>query len=436
MSGYIKIAVLVLLSTYASNHAQDLERIELLKRAICLSPEQITTLKNLATTPTIHFVYAMKQEAEQWPLYNNYPKLKQVLPRVILCTLPTSVQYMHKLSKLLGIDLSVKRDDQLSTSFAGNKRRKAELIFADILAHAHYCDTIITFGCVGSNLTVVIAACAQELGLKCIIMLKPEPNSALVRRNLLLMQHYGAQLQYYPHEEKRAQAAFELFKDYKRKHGAFPYVVPTGGALPLGVIGYVNAAFELKEQIAAKVVKRPDYIYVATGGTFSAGVSCGTVAGLVLGLKAAGLNSKVIAVCAQPEDRHKYFEALKKMIHEANMLLHTADASFPLVTVTTDDVDIVCDCSGTKYGLFTQAGMEAVQLFKTEGITLDGTYTGKAAAALLRDARAGNLKGKRVLFWNTFCGHDFSHILKQQNYKKLPTALHTYFEGATQQLDA
>src|SRR5579871_2192050 len=434
MSRCIKILLSILFISIKTQ-AQDLERIELLKRAICLSSEQIAELKKLITTPTTHSVYAMKKEAEQWPLYNNYPKLKKTVPRVILCTTPTSVQYLPKLSTLLGIEVSIKRDDQLSPSFAGNKRRKAELIFADILAHADYCDTIITFGCVGSNLTVVIAACAQELGLKCIIMLKSEPNSALVRRNLLLMQHYGAELHYYPNEEKRAHAAFELFKQFKIKHGSFPYVVPTGGALPLGVLGYVNAAFELQEQIVKKELKRPDYIYVATGGTFSAGVSCGTVAGLVLGLKAARLNIKVVAVCAQPEDHANYFAALKKMIQEANIVLHKADASFPLVTVTTDDVAIIHDSAGTKYGLFTSSGMEAVRLLKMEGITLDGTYTGKACAVLLRDARAGKLKGKRVLFWNTFCGHDFTHILNQQSYKKLPAGLHTYFEGSTQPLD-
>ncbi|HSW73568.1 MAG TPA: pyridoxal-phosphate dependent enzyme, partial [Candidatus Limnocylindria bacterium] len=303
--------------------------------------------------------------------------------------------------------------------------------------HGRPYDTVVTFGCVGSNHAVATAAWAQKLGLHCILMLKPQPSSKTVRRNLLLMQHYGAQIHYYPNEEKRTQAMLELFQRYYQEHGVFPYVLPTGAALPLSCVGYVNAAFELKEQIEQGLLPQPDVIYLPVGGTFSAGVSCCTTAGLVVGLAAAGLPTKVVAVATQPENPAAYKKAIIAMMHEVNTLLHTADKNFPLLDHPEQQLDIVYDCAGKSYGLFTQAGKDAIQLLQqADGIMLDGTYSGKAFAALIRDARAGKLQEKKVLFWNTFCGSDFTPQVDYDDYKKLPAGLHVYFEKPTQPLDS
>ncbi len=39
---------------------------------------------------------------------------------------------------------------------------------------------------------------------------------------------------------------------------------------------------------------------------------------------------------------------------------------------------------------------------RTEGLALETTYTGKALAALIDDARSGRLEGQQVAFWNTY----------------------------------
>ena len=75
---------------------------------------------------------------------------------------------------------------------------------------------------------------------------------------------------------------------HKLVTGKFPMTIPLGGSSPLGTIGYINAAFELKEQIMRGEIPEPDFIYVAAG-------TCGTAAGLIIGLKAAQLKTKVIA---------------------------------------------------------------------------------------------------------------------------------------------
>ena len=72
---------------------------------------------------------------------------------------------------------------------------------------------------------------------------------------------------------------------------------------------------------------------------------------------------------------------------------------------------------------------------KQKGIKLDGTYTGKALAAVRRDARSGRLRDKTVLFWNTFNSRDFSDEISGLDYHELPRPFHRYFEQEVQPLD-
>ena len=71
---------------------------------------------------------------------------------------------------------------------------------------------------------------------------------------------------------------------------------------------------------------------------------------------------------------------------------------------------------------------------QTEDIELDGTYTGKALAALLADAESGMLADRVVLFWNTLSSRDFSEIIADIDYRQLPPAFHRYFEEDVQPL--
>jgi D-cysteine desulfhydrase len=56
---------------------------------------------------------------------------------------------------------------------------------------------------------------------------------------------------------------------------------------------------------------------------------------------------------------------------------------------------------GDGYAVATPEAREALALAEADNLHLETTYTGKALAALIADARAGRLAGKTVLFWNT-----------------------------------
>lgn len=357
-------------------------------------------------------------------LFKQFPQLQQTIPHSELGDLPTPIMKLEHFGNEIGCntifikrdDLTGKRVDQNNRLYGGNKVRKLEFLLADAIKKN--AQTIITYGCTGSNHALATAVYAHELGLKSILLLKNQPNSYVVRHNLLLDTYYGAQLQLFADNAIRNAAADEMLK---ADHTA--YLIPTGGSNPIGAIGFVNAAFELAHQIASHEIAEPDLIYVATG-------SCGTTAGLLLGLKAANIQTKVVGVCVEPEIKENMFLLrIKELFEKTNELLHARDASFPLLSFPEDDLILNKKFCGPEYGLPTPETVKAIVVFgQTEHINLECTYSAKVAAAIMDDAAAGKLQDKTVLFWNTYCGIDFSHLFKADDYKKLPPAFHRYFE--------
>jgi len=365
------------------------------------------------------------------PLFENYQLLARNLPYVSLGEFPTPVQKLDQLGKQLGLDnLFVKRDDLSGKVYGGNKVRKAEFILGEAI-HAG-AKEVLTFGSAGSNHALATAIYARQLGLNSISMLVPQPNANYVRRNLLMSYHSGAELHLYsPNRFIKATATPTVFYQLLRhrlKTRQWPRVIAMGGSSPLGAVGYVNAAFELKGQILRGEIPEPDYIYMASG-------SMGTAAGLILGLRTMKNKTKVVAVRVN-SDRFVNVKGLIKLIYKTNAMLSSLDPSFPRLDFSEHDVDIRHNFFGKQYALFTKEGMEAVALMEQYGkIKLEGTYTGKAFAALVDDAKKSSLRAKVLLFWNTYNSLDFSDDIAAIDYHQLPRCFHRYFEEEVQQLE-
>jgi 1-aminocyclopropane-1-carboxylate deaminase/D-cysteine desulfhydrase-like pyridoxal-dependent ACC family enzyme len=368
------------------------------------------------------------------PLFEQYPLLREKLAYVPLGEFPTPVQKLERLGAELGISqLHIKRDDMSGKLYGGNKPRKLEFILGSALRSK--AKEVITFGGAGSNHALATAMYARQLGLKSISMLIPQPNAWYVRRNLLMSHYCGAELHLCGAGLESAMnmplvyaaTVYQLLR-HRLKKGRLPYFIPPGGSCPLGAVGFVNAALELRGQIANGEMQEPEYIYVAAG-------SMGTAAGLTLGLRAAGLGGRVVPVAVGSE-KVTNTRGMTALISKTNSLLHSLDASFPKLEFSEADIGIRHDCASQRYALFTDEGMEAVALMKEcEGIKLDGTYTGKAVAALRHDAKNGSLRGKTVLFWNTLNSRDFSADISGLDYHDLPRPFHRYFEEEVQPLD-
>ncbi|MCA9611082.1 MAG: pyridoxal-phosphate dependent enzyme [Myxococcales bacterium] len=305
------------------------------------------------------------------------------LPRVELGGLPTRVTAHPALAARLGLrSLHVKRDDEAGRPFGGSKARKLERLLGEARARGHR--AVLTFGGAGSNHALATAIHARRLGLRAHLVLLPEPPGPGVRAHLLAAADVGAIL----HAGRRAHRDDPSLAVRDFALGEDPYVIAPGGTSPLGNVGYVDAGFELAAQVADGTLPAPDVIFVAAGTT-------GTAAGLWIGLNAAGLRSRLVAVRASGRGTATRRRVAAE-VEATQAVLQSSNPGFP-VTPLDDRFELEHGFVGAGYAHPTPRGHAARALVGGE-LPLDETYTEKAFAALV--ARAP--RGAAVLFWDTF----------------------------------
>ena len=320
-------------------------------------------------------------------LVSPFAASAQVRPpaRLDLGGLPTPVSAHPRLARRLGLgSLHVKRDDRAGAIFGGSKARKLERLLA--AARSEGAHAVLTFGGAGSNHALATAVHARRVGLQAHLILLPEPPGAHVRSHLLAALNAGARL----HAGTRADRDDPALAITRFARGEAPYVIPPGGTCAIGDLGYVDAAFELAEQIAAGDLPAPDVLYVAAGTT-------GTAAGLWVGLNAAGLRTRVVAVRASGRITANRSRVTAEVSATA-ALLRGFRSGF-VATPLDARFEIEDGFVGEGYARRTDAGRRASERVGGE-LELDPTYTEKAFAALI--ARAPSHAGESVLFWHTF----------------------------------
>jgi L-cysteate sulfo-lyase len=321
-------------------------------------------------------------------------------PRLHLAHLPTPLEPMPRLSKELGCEIWIKRDDCTGMSTGGNKTRKLEFLMAEAVEMG--ADMVMTQGATQTNHGRQTAAFAAKLGMACHILLEDRTGynneNYNGNGNVLLDHLHGATTEKFPggtdmvaEMEKAAEAA--------RANGKKVYVIPGGGSNPTGALGYVNCAFELVGQANDRSLVI-DRLVHATG-------SSGTQAGLVTGMKAINAGIPVLGIGTRaPQPKQE------QMVYD--LACRTAEKLGCPGVVAREDVMANTDYVGEGYGLPTDSGLEAIRMFaELEGILLDPVYSGKGAAGFIDLARKGAFKDQRVVFLHTggavgLFGYDFA----------------------------
>jgi 1-aminocyclopropane-1-carboxylate deaminase/D-cysteine desulfhydrase-like pyridoxal-dependent ACC family enzyme len=358
-------------------------------------------------------------------LFARYPGT-MALPWVELATLPAPIEPFPALAEAAGAGaLWVKRDDLAGDPYGGNKVRKLEFLLGEALAAG--ASDVITFGAAGSNHALATALYGARVGLRVHSMLMSQPNARYVRRNLLAGAAAGADLHHFPDRAHAMRAAAALRRRLRARTGREPYVIPFGGTTPLSSAGFVSAGLELGTQLEYHELPEPDAVYVPLG-------SMGTAAGIGLGMRAAGLRTRLVGVPVVSYEMDSP-QALLDLIRRTQDVIRAAEPAFPALRWSVDDFDIARGFLGEEYARFTAAGMEAVALAGKAGLHLEGTYTGKTLAALLAHGRAGALEGRTVLLWDTYNSRDTSSLMAGVSADVLPARLRAYFEQDVQELD-
>lgn len=309
-------------------------------------------------------------------------------PRLHLARLPTPLEPLPRLSRQLGVDLRVKRDDLTGSHLSGNKVRKLDYLLAD--ARRAGATHVITCGGLQSNHCRATALAATSLGMTPVLLLRtPTGRRDLLPSpagNYLLDRLCGAEV--HPTHPAGYAARERIMTDLAADvgdRGGVPYVIPEGGSNALGALGYVDAAAELLAQCEDAV---PDTVVVATG-------SGGTLAGLALGLAAHGAPTRAlgVAVC---DDRATFRAVVDRIAADAH-------ARFALPALDADRYDVIEGFAGRGYGLSTPDELTFLRdTARADGLVLDPVYTNKAFRALVTLlGRPDHGLGERVVFVHT-----------------------------------
>ena len=309
------------------------------------------------------------------------------LPRFLLAQLPTPVEELASLAKILGGPrLFMKRDDQTGLALGGNKTRKLEFLIADALAQG--ADTILTAGAAQSNHCRQTAAAATRAGLRCELILGGE-EPEIPGGNLLLDRLLGATI-HWTGPERRGERMAEI-ADQLRMTGRKPYVIPYGGSNAVGATGYALAMIELQAQLRT-FPQRIDRIIIASS-------SGGTQAGMVVGARITGFAGQILGISIDKGERgSEPYEAELAELANAIATHIVATEHFK-----AGDFFVNYDYLGGGYGVVGEPEREAIRLTaRHEGIILDPVYTGRAMAALIDLARKKTFaKNESILFWHT-----------------------------------
>ena len=293
-------------------------------------------------------------------------KTTQDFDRISIGVFPTPVQKLDNVSRLLGTQVYVKRDDLTGLGLGGNKVRKLEYLLAD--AKAQGAEVVFTTGGAQSNHAMLTAAAARKLGMMPILILKKRGVTA--RQGNQLLEHLmGVDVRFMDTDDYA-----DIYAEMDRVGKALGrpyYKIPCGGSNALGTLGYVDCAREIRDQGL-----HFDHLICAEG-------SGGTMAGLALGAKLYLPGTRVTGMMV---DSDPFEEITVRLMREAAALL---DAD---VQVSAEDFDLR-DLCGPGYAIPSQEGNAAVAMMaENEGLFLDPVYTGKAFAGLIAMAREGAFK--------------------------------------------
>ena len=325
-------------------------------------------------------------------------------PRINLTPLPTPLEFAPRLTKMLGgPKIYVKRDDLTAIAFGGNKTRKLEFLMAD--AVKQNADTIITLGGVQSNWVRQCVAAARKLGMDSVAVLEGEMPQ-VYQGNVLLDRIFGAQLIYDSNitqelEDQEIQGICPITSkvaESYRQRGKHPYLMPLGGATPLGNLGYINAVDELMYQMDEQGI-HADYLIAGTG-------TGGTQAGIECGLRLANASAKMLGISVSHHTQPKEVE-IAALCNTTMEFLGIHEQPF-----TPNDISVNYDYVGEGYGAVTDAAIEAIHMAaELEGLILCHTYAGKAFAGMVDLIRRGVLtRDHTVVFIHTGGGvGNFAH---------------------------
>lgn len=315
------------------------------------------------------------------PILVRYPALARI-PRVALGDFPTPVQRVDLGGEPLSGELWIKRDDLTASPLGGNKVRALEFLLGRLEPGDH----VLTAGGEGSTHVLTTATYVRALGgttraVRWRHEMNPSARLVATRAREICSRIDTA----------GGPVLGLLRANFARRPNT--RWIPPGGTSPLGMLGHVNAALELAEQIGRGELPMPARVVLPVG-------SGGTAAGLALGFAIAGLDIEVVGARVAPRIAAGRRRVLLLADVERRYLSGLTGGRISVINPAS--VTVIHSVYAGAYGRALRGADESTALLaRATGVRLDGTYSAKAfsaAHALARSARG------ITLFWLTFDG--------------------------------
>ncbi len=312
--------------------------------------------------------------------------------KVSMLHLPTPLEYLPNISKDLGIELYIKRDDLTPLAMGGNKLRKLEYLLKD--AQDQGATFLLTVGGAQTNHGRLTMAVARKYGMRgAIVAVDPYPGE--LSANLLLDGMMGCDV--YLKKPDDVHTEGELFdmtvaevKAAEEAKGEKVYYIPVGGSNELGILGYYECAVELAGQVKEMGLEGCRVICpIGSMGTYM-GLQVGIHnENLPMHLTGIGISPKPNGLTAYAMD---YFDRVKKYY----------GSELPL-ELRAEDYDVISDYDRGAYNNPVKEVRDAMYyMAEKEALILDPCYTGKAFAGLLEMVKSGRIEqGEKVIFVHT-----------------------------------
>ncbi|UXX80772.1 pyridoxal-phosphate dependent enzyme [Reichenbachiella carrageenanivorans] len=176
---------------------------------------------------------------------------------------PTPIQALAlPILEKKGVEVFVKREDQIDVEISGNKWRKLKYNLIEAKTHGY--GHILTFGGAYSNHIAATAAACKRFGFQAIGLIRGDELNSQSNSTLQKAAADGMQLEFISRSQYQRRNDIEWLTELSTKHRA--YIIPEGGSNPLAIQGVAELVDEITQDF--------DYLVcpVGTGGTL-AGIS-------------------------------------------------------------------------------------------------------------------------------------------------------------------
>ncbi|WP_370480013.1 1-aminocyclopropane-1-carboxylate deaminase/D-cysteine desulfhydrase [Tamlana flava] len=277
--------------------------------------------------------------------------------------LENSINQHLALPKKFGVELFIKREDQIHPFVSGNKYRKLKYNLQE--AEKEGFKTLLTFGGAFSNHIAAVASAGKELGFNTIGIIRGDELEDKINENSTLQfaHQNSMRFKFVSRDVYRNKTSKDFLSGLKEEFGNF-YLIPEGGTNALAIKGC--------EEILTLEDKQFDYVCCAVG-------TGGTISGIIN--------------CSKPSQQVLGFPALKGDFLRQDISKFVTKSSWKLIT----------DYHFGGYAKTNEDLVSFINQFKADyKVSLDPIYTGKMLFGIFDMVKQGYFpKGSKILAIHT-----------------------------------